>query len=141
MVPALLKQVILGQCDGDPLTWLRVNMASVWLGLLPPAWHLHVSKQLCFSRNPVLLPLLPAQISHFFSLLQLRKMVRSLFLVQGARCINFLVFSLQTILSMALTLPASRILLVSNLILEFVQREQSLKNFNWEPFMIEETLL
>lgn len=31
---------------GTPLTWLRVNMANVWLDPLPQAWHLHVSKQL-----------------------------------------------------------------------------------------------
>lgn len=39
---------MLGQSDGDPLTWLRVNMANVWLGPLLPAWHLHVSKQLSY---------------------------------------------------------------------------------------------
>lgn len=43
MVPALLKQAMLGQCDGDPLAWLRVWPMCGWVLFLQPG--------ICMSQN------------------------------------------------------------------------------------------
>lgn len=100
--------------------------------------------KLCFCRYPVLLPLFPAQISNFFCLLQLREMVCTLFLVQCAQCIHFLPVlpaNHSDFVNVTYT-PSLRNTVRLKFETEICSKgTKSLKNFNWEPFMIEETLL
>ena len=139
MVPALIKEVTLGQCDGTPLTWPRVNVANVWMGALPPAWHLCVSKQLSYVSVDIQFsfPCFQHKYQTFSASCNWEKWCApcSLFSVPNAY-ISFL-FSLQTIqiFSMALTLLASGMLFVWNLKLKFVQREQRVLKISIESHL------
>lgn len=129
MVPALIKQVVLGQCDGDlpDLTQSEYGqcVAGSSSSSLAPACLKAI--KLCFYRYPVLLPFFAAQISNLSpASCNWEKWCAPCSLFKMANAYISLLFSLQTILilSMALMLPSSGILFVWNLKLEFVQREQ-----------------